>query len=75
MSYLRIVNFTKQGRKFAVDIHSIVGLEDDGMGSILITLVHTEPTSVNKIHIDEDFETAYARINELEPWEETSDIS
>jgi hypothetical protein len=49
----RLVWFTKQKKRFAVEYFSIVGLEADEIGSI---------------SIDEDFDTAYNRINNLEEW-------
>jgi hypothetical protein len=64
----RLVWFTKQKKRFAVEYFSIVGLEADEIGSILIVRFFDDNPTFQRIPIDEDFDTAYNRINNLEEW-------
>lgn len=77
MGYSRMVWFTRQKIRFAIDPHEIKGLEPDpnGLGSILTVYHYVGEVACSKVvkyYIDESFEEAYDRINGIEPFEDES---
>lgn len=68
---MHLIWFTAQKKRFAVERYSIIGLEEDSMGCVLV--VHfCELKEIQRMHIDESFAIAYDRINGLEPFDTDS---
>ena len=62
---MNMVMFTSNGKRFAVKEFDIRGLEDAEVGSVLLVQFWEE---CRRIPIDEDFNTAFNRINDLDDW-------
>ncbi len=70
---LSFYNFTAQKKRFSIDRGSIEGIEEDKNGTILCISQYRDDKNIHRrILIDESYEVAFDRINNIDPWEEGS---
>lgn len=66
--FLRFAHFHCQKKLIAVDVHSVIGFQQDGNATILL-VTRLDQNEPQNLHVDESFQECYARLNEIEPFE------